>query len=388
MDTIRAKMFVRSANTSAARILIAFILARSALDVKQLRDWTGMKRETIYNALNTLSVFGLVEKQILAHGRVVWLPAGDLLPGFQMSAQGTPAELQMSVQGTSELQESALGTPTIGGGESINLTLNTDSLNPPTSQMSAQGTSGIPSLADVLRHTDKLFDGAQVSSKGIDDRDPLQALAWCAYAYVHKSKLHGRPGGVVHNRLKDNQPAPEWARLQWRETLPADFLEDLGLMEYTCQVCQTTFQKMDELGAHQATHPKRFVCPICQEIFDQEIDLDAHFDETHRPKPLVADESVTVPIYGSMTAERAWQSVLGQLEMEMPRASFDTWVRDSKAARYGRNTLSIGVRNAYARDWLESRLRSTVERLLVGILNASVTVEFVVADTEPSEAGE
>ena len=28
-----------------------------------------------------------------------------------------------------------------------------------------------------------------------------------------------------------------------------------------------------------------------------------------------------------MNAEQAWQSVLGQLQMEMPRASFDTWSR-------------------------------------------------------------
>ena len=81
-----------------------------------------------------------------------------------------------------------------------------------------------------------------------------------------------------------------------------------------------------------------------------------------------------------MTPGQAWQSVLGQLQMEMPRASFDTWVRDTKAIRYGRNALSIGVRNTYARDWLESRLQSTVERLLVGIMNESVVVDFVVAE--------
>jgi chromosomal replication initiator protein len=40
--------------------------------------------------------------------------------------------------------------------------------------------------------------------------------------------------------------------------------------------------------------------------------------------------------------------------------------------------LTIGVRNAYARDWLESRLASTVSRLLVGIMNASVAVNFIV----------
>jgi chromosomal replication initiator protein len=79
-----------------------------------------------------------------------------------------------------------------------------------------------------------------------------------------------------------------------------------------------------------------------------------------------------------MNAEQAWQSVLGQLQMEMPSASFDTWVRDTKPISYQNGNLVIGVRNAYARDWLENRLASTVSRLLVGIVNASVNVDFVV----------
>jgi chromosomal replication initiator protein len=97
-----------------------------------------------------------------------------------------------------------------------------------------------------------------------------------------------------------------------------------------------------------------------------------------------------------MNVEQAWQSVLGQLQMEMPRASFDTWVRDTKALSYQDGTLTIGVRNAYARDWLESRLASTVSRLLVGIMNASVAVNFIVngndseviADEAPPSAGQ
>jgi len=86
-----------------------------------------------------------------------------------------------------------------------------------------------------------------------------------------------------------------------------------------------------------------------------------------------------------MNAEQAWQSVLGQLQMEMPRASFDTWVRDTRPVSYQDGTLTVGVRNAYARDWLENRLASTVSRLLVGIMNASVSVNFVVNgnETEP-----
>lgn len=83
-----------------------------------------------------------------------------------------------------------------------------------------------------------------------------------------------------------------------------------------------------------------------------------------------------------MNYEQAWQSVLGQLQMEMPRAAFDTWVRDTQALSLEDGMLTVGVRNAYARDWLENRLASTINRLLVGILNASVEVQFVVVDNE------
>ncbi len=73
METPEAKMFVRSLNNSAAKILIAFTLARSALDVQELVDWTGMGRDTISKALNSLKEIGKVDHQVLAHNRHVRL---------------------------------------------------------------------------------------------------------------------------------------------------------------------------------------------------------------------------------------------------------------------------------------------------------------------------
>ena len=87
-----------------------------------------------------------------------------------------------------------------------------------------------------------------------------------------------------------------------------------------------------------------------------------------------------------MNAEQAWQSVLAQLQMEMPRASFDTWVRDTRPVAYDNGVITVGVRNAYARDWLESRLASSVNRLLIGILNSNVTVDFVVSQADEAES--
>ena len=84
-----------------------------------------------------------------------------------------------------------------------------------------------------------------------------------------------------------------------------------------------------------------------------------------------------------MNIEQTWNSVLEQLQTDMPRASFDTWVRDTKALSCEDGVLTVAVRNAYARDWLESRLVDTVNHMLVGILNsANVRVNFVVAQDD------
>ena len=79
-----------------------------------------------------------------------------------------------------------------------------------------------------------------------------------------------------------------------------------------------------------------------------------------------------------MKAAQAWQAALGQLQMEMPKAAFDTWVRDAELLSYEDGSFIIGVQNAYARDWLESRLSSSVTRLLTGIMNRTVEVRFTV----------
>ncbi len=85
-----------------------------------------------------------------------------------------------------------------------------------------------------------------------------------------------------------------------------------------------------------------------------------------------------------MNIEEIWKSVLDQLQTDMPRASFETWVRDTKALSYSDGVLTVAVRNAYARDWLESRLTSTVNRMLIGIQSENVHVAFVVVQDDVS----
>ncbi|MCE1253376.1 MAG: chromosomal replication initiator protein DnaA [Anaerolineae bacterium] len=79
-----------------------------------------------------------------------------------------------------------------------------------------------------------------------------------------------------------------------------------------------------------------------------------------------------------MNYQQAWQAALGQLQMEMPKSSFDTWVRSAELVSYKDYTYTIGVPNAYARDWLEDRLSTTITRILSGMMDAAQKVNFIV----------
>jgi chromosomal replication initiator protein len=89
----------------------------------------------------------------------------------------------------------------------------------------------------------------------------------------------------------------------------------------------------------------------------------------------------------TMNPQQAWQATLGQLQMEMSKAAFDTWVRNADLVNHKENLFTVGVQNAYARDWLDSRLSSTVTRLLTGMMEAPQQVRFVVwhKDAEDEE---
>ena len=86
-----------------------------------------------------------------------------------------------------------------------------------------------------------------------------------------------------------------------------------------------------------------------------------------------------------MNAQTAWQAAVGQLQMEMSKASFETWVRSTELVKYEEGTFTIGVQNAYARDWLEKRLTSSICRILGGLMDGPQKVDFVVHHKEYDE---
>jgi len=111
-------------------------------------------------------------------------------------------------------------------------------------------------------------------------------------------------------------------------------------------------------------------------------------DETE-PDPglAAADASIFWPVDGGSgyTPSQAWQTVLDQLRMEMSMANFYKWARDTIPVRWDGERLQVMARNSHTRDWLDDRLKPTATRLLKGILNRDLQIEFVAVDATETE---
>jgi chromosomal replication initiator protein len=80
-----------------------------------------------------------------------------------------------------------------------------------------------------------------------------------------------------------------------------------------------------------------------------------------------------------MSPEAAWKATLGELELQMTKATFNTWLRDARLLNAQASEYTIGVRNGYAKDWLENRLHDTILRTLSAIAGDEIAIRFVVA---------
>ena len=80
--------------------------------------------------------------------------------------------------------------------------------------------------------------------------------------------------------------------------------------------------------------------------------------------------------------QESWQIVASQLRMEMHRADYETWVAPLRPMGFSEGVYRLGAYNSYALDWVESRLRSRITRLLEGLLLQPVTLKFaLISDT-------
>ena len=77
-------------------------------------------------------------------------------------------------------------------------------------------------------------------------------------------------------------------------------------------------------------------------------------------------------------ADKVWQAALGELELQMTRATFNTWLKSTKVVSWDHENFVLGVPNGYIKDWLENRLYTPIQRTVSGILDRTIDVQFIV----------
>ena len=81
-------------------------------------------------------------------------------------------------------------------------------------------------------------------------------------------------------------------------------------------------------------------------------------------KPAESD----IPFTGMEPADSAaadtWNAVLSELELEVPRATFETWLKPTEGIAFDGQDLLVGVPSKFAAEWLEQRMYQTILRAL------------------------
>ena len=79
------------------------------------------------------------------------------------------------------------------------------------------------------------------------------------------------------------------------------------------------------------------------------------------------------------TAPEIWEAALGQLQLEVSKPNFRTWLSKTIGMERRDNRFVVGVPNTFVAEYLEKNQRSLIEKALTGVLREEVKVEFRVA---------
>ncbi|MFC2027597.1 chromosomal replication initiator protein DnaA [Chloroflexota bacterium] len=86
------------------------------------------------------------------------------------------------------------------------------------------------------------------------------------------------------------------------------------------------------------------------------------------------------------SAYEIWDAALGGLELQVTKANYQTWLRDTIGLSYDNGCFIVGAPNTFAVEWLEKRLRHLIKKTLASIIGQPIEVQFEVCQEPQSES--
>ena len=78
-----------------------------------------------------------------------------------------------------------------------------------------------------------------------------------------------------------------------------------------------------------------------------------------------------------------WETALGQLELQVTRPNFETWLRSTTGLRLDGECLAVGVPTDFALEWLRSRMSPLINRTVSQLTGSPTSVAFEVLGVQP-----
>src|SRR3989339_376010 len=81
----------------------------------------------------------------------------------------------------------------------------------------------------------------------------------------------------------------------------------------------------------------------------------------------------------TMTNYEIWQAVLAEFELELSKANFTTWFKNTGIAQYDKGHVTVCVPNAFTKSWLEKKYHSKIVQILERVTGKPIRkIEYMV----------
>ena len=88
------------------------------------------------------------------------------------------------------------------------------------------------------------------------------------------------------------------------------------------------------------------------------------------------------------TARQIWSAALGQLQLEIPRPNYETWLKPTSTVGLVDDILTISTPSPFAAEMLEKRLSGTIVRTVSRVAGRKLEVQFKVHGSNGAKRSE
>ena len=78
------------------------------------------------------------------------------------------------------------------------------------------------------------------------------------------------------------------------------------------------------------------------------------------------------------SAKEIWEAAKGALQVQVNKANYETWLKDTIGVSHLGNQFVVGTPGAFAKEWLEKRLHSLVRKTLINVIGQDIELQFQV----------